>query len=378
VNPVSKRDYYEVLGVGRDADDQAIKGAYRKLALQHHPDRNPNNPDSEEKFKEASEAYSVLSDPQKRAAFDRYGLAGLQGAGAGPAGFDPNQFGDFSDILGDFFGLGDIFGGGGSGRRRTRAQRGEDVRYDLEIEFEQAIFGMSADIQMPRMEACDRCNATGAEPGSKPVTCPTCHGRGEVLYQQSFLSVRRTCSSCNGSGQIIRNPCTQCRGNGYRQAQRKLKINIPPGVDDGTRLRLSHEGQPGANGGPPGDLYVFLKVKEHQFFERQQNDLHCTIPLNIAQAALGAEIDVPTLEGPQKLKIPEGTQSGAQFKLRHKGVTVVNGGSRGDLYVHVQVQVPTKLTRDQRKLFEQLKATLPVDNAPNEKGLFDKVKDYFM
>ena len=286
MNPVSKRDYYEILGLGRDADEQAIKSAYRKLAMQHHPDRNPEHPDAEERFKEASEAYSVLSDPQKRAAFDRYGHAGLQGVAGGAAGFDPSQFGDFSDILGDFFGFGDLFSGGG-GRRRARAQRGEDVRYDLEIEFEQAVFGTAADIQVPRMESCDRCSGSGAEPGSGASACPTCHGRGEVLYQQSFLSIRRTCSTCNGVGQIIRNPCSQCRGNGYRQVQHKLKINIPAGVDDGTRLRLSHEGQPGASGGPPGDLYVFLKVKEHAFFERRESDLHCTIPINIAQAALG-------------------------------------------------------------------------------------------
>ncbi len=374
MSSVTKRDYYEVLGVSKEANDQEIKVAYRKLALQYHPDRNPDNPDAEEKFKECSEAYSVLSDAQKRAAFDRHGHAGLQGASGG---FNPEAFTDFSDILGDFFGFGDLFGGGG-GRRRNRPQRGEDVRYDLEIEFERAVFGMSADIQIPRLEACKNCNATGTEPGTGPSTCPTCHGRGEVLYQQSFLSIRRTCSTCNGAGQIIRNPCSQCRGHGYKQAQRKLKINIPAGVDNGTRVRLTGEGQPGANGGPPGDLYVFLKVKEHAFFERQDKDLHCTIPVNMAQAALGCEVDVPTLDEPSKLKIPEGAQTGSQFRIRGKGVPALNGGGRGDLYVHLQVTVPSKLSREQRKLLEQLRDTLPVDNTPNEKGIFEKVKDYFM
>jgi molecular chaperone DnaJ len=373
---MSKRDYYEVLGVGREAGDQEIKAAYRKLALAHHPDRNPDSPDSEEKFKEASEAYSVLSDGQKRAAYDRYGHAGLQGA-AGQGGFNAETFADFSDILGDFFGFGDLFGGGG-GRRRNRPQRGEDLRYDLEIDFEDAAFGTSIDINIPRTEACDRCNATGAEPGTQSETCPTCHGRGEVLYQQSFLSIRKTCGTCGGSGQIVRHPCSQCRGHGYRQVTRKLKLNIPAGVDDGTRLRLGGEGQPGPNGGPQGDLYVFLKVKPHAFFERHEHDLYCTIPINIAQAALGAEIEVPTLEQTQKLKIPEGTQNGAQFRLKGKGVAKLNGSSRGDVVVRVEVRVPSRVTREQRKLLEQLRETLPVDNAPAEKGIFEKVKDYFM
>ena len=373
---MAKRDYYEVLGLGKDAGDADIKGAYRKLALKHHPDRNPDDPQAEDKFKEASEAYSVLSDAQKRAAYDRFGFAGLQGASGQP---NPEAFADFGDILGDFFGFGDLFGGGGGGgRRRTRAQRGEDVRYDLELSFEEAVFGMNADIQVPRMERCDHCSGAGAEPGTSASTCPTCHGRGEVLYQQSFLSIRRTCTTCNGSGKIIRNPCSQCRGQGYRQVQRKLKVTIPAGVDESTRIRLANEGQPGANGGPAGDLYVFLKVREHSFFERHEQDLHCTIPVNIAQAALGVEIEVPTLEQPFKVKIPEGTQSGGQIRIRHRGVPVVNGSGRGDLYVHIEVRTPSRLTREQRRLLEQLRDTLPVDNAPSEKGLFEKVKNYFM
>jgi molecular chaperone DnaJ len=374
VHPVAKKDYYDVLGVGRESGDQEIKGAYRKLALKFHPDRNPDDPNAEEKFKEASEAYSVLSDPQKRAAYDRFGHAGLQGAAGG--GFNPDAFQDFGDILGDFFGFSDLFGGGG--RRRSRAQRGEDIRFDLELSFEEAVFGLNAEIQVPRMESCTRCRGAGSEPGSGPATCPTCHGRGEVIYQQSFLSIRRTCSTCNGSGQIIRNPCSQCHGHGYQQVQRKLKVNIPAGVDDGTRVRLAGEGQPGPNNGPSGDLYVFLKVRDHPFFERHEQDLHCTVPLNVAQAALGCEIEVPTLDQPHKLKVPEGTQNGEQFRLRNKGVPILNGSGRGDLIIHVAVRIPGRLTREQRKLIEQLRDTLPVDNAPAEKGLFEKVKDYFM
>lgn len=369
---VSKRDYYEVLSVSRDADDVTIKSAYRKLALQYHPDRNPGDHTAEEKFKECAEAYSVLSDSQKRAAYDRFGHQGVPSAAAG--GFDPNDF-DLGDLLSQF-GFGDFFGGAGRGRG-SRATRGEDVRYDLEISFEDAVFGSTVEIQLPRSEACDRCRGEGAEPGSGPVTCPACKGRGEQLYQQGFLSVRRTCSQCRGAGKVIKNACKECRGSGVKQISRKLKVNIPPGVADGNRLRLVQEGQPGFNGGPNGDLYVFLKVKEHPFFERHENDLHCTIPINFAQAALGAEIEVPTLGQAHSLRIPEGTQSGAEFRIRAQGVASVNGHGRGDLIVHVEVRTPSKLNRDQKKLLEQLAATLPVENEPKEKGLFDKVRDYF-
>jgi len=373
---VTKRDYYELLGVNRDAPEQEIKSAYRQAALRYHPDRNPGSKEAEEKFKEAAEAYSVLSDPQKRAAYDRYGHEGLSGIAA--TGFDPSIFADFSDILGDFFnlgGFGDLFGT--SSRRRTRAQRGDDVRYDLEISFLDAVHGMSAEIQVPRQDLCRRCQGKGAEPDGLAV-CPTCHGRGELVYQQSFLSIRRTCSHCGGAGQVIRRACTQCRGDGYLRTQEKLKVNIPAGVDTGTRLRLGGKGQPGANGGPAGDLYVVLKVEDHPIFERHDNDLYCTIPINVAQAALGAEIEVPTIDGAEPLRIPEGTQSGATFRLRNQGVPDVNGRGRGDLFVRIQVQVPTRLSREQRKLFEQLRDSLPADNRPAEKGLFEKVKDYFM
>jgi molecular chaperone DnaJ len=373
----TKRDYYEILGVGRDCDDPGLKSAYRKLALKYHPDRNPNDKDAEEKFKEAAEAYSVLSDPQKRAAYDRYGHQGLQGFGASQ-GFDPSAFTDFSDILGDLFGFGDLFGSAGRRGGRSRAQRGEDLRYDLEINLEDAIRGLSVDIQVPRMEVCSRCQGSGAEKSDGLVSCPMCHGRGEVIYQQSFLQIRRTCGQCNGRGQIVRRPCTQCRGEAYVRNERKLKVNIPPGVDTGTRLRLANEGQPGANGGPPGDLYVVAKIKEHPIYERQGEDLHCTVPINIAQAVLGTEVNLLTFYGLETVKVPEGVQSGSRIRLKNLGVPRLQGSGRGDLFVHIDVRIPSKITREQRKLFEQLRETLPAENEPHEKGIIDKVKDYFV
>jgi molecular chaperone DnaJ len=372
----TKRDYYEVLGVERGATDTAIKSSYRKLAMQYHPDRNPGDHHAEEKFKEAAEAYSVLSDAQKRAAYDRFGHQGVNGA-SGMGGFDASGFPDLSDILNDMFGFGDAFGGRGQ-QRRNRAQRGEDVRYDLELSFEDSMRGLSADIQVPRMEECTRCKGKGAEPEDGLVTCPTCKGHGEVIYQQAFLQVRRTCGQCGGRGQIIRRPCKECRGEGYLRRERKLKVNIPAGVATGTQLRLSNEGQPGINGGPPGDLYVVTQVEPHPVFERVEFDLHCRIPVNIAQAALGTTIDLLTFDGLQTVHVPEGSQHGAKIKLKHLGVPKLNSSGRGDLFVHLAVNVPQKLTREQRKLLEQLKDMLPAENEPDEKGLLDKVKDYFL
>ena len=367
---MSKRDYYEVLGVERGADDQTIKSAYRKMALKYHPDRNPNNPDAEERFKEAAEAYSVLSDDQKRSAYDRFGHQGLQGT---PAGFDPAAFTGFEDVFGSLFE--DFFGVGGGRSRRSSAQRGSDVRLDLEIEFEEAFRGKSIEIQVPRDDQCPRCRGAGAE--AKDMThCSACRGRGEVLYQQGFLSIRRTCGQCGGRGQVAKKACSECRGEGVLRTQRRLRITIPPGVDTGTRLRLQHEGQAGVNGGQPGDLHVILRVKEHPIFERQEEHLHCVVPINVAQAALGTEIHVLTLDGLETVKIPDGTQHGAQFRLRGKGFARLNGGGRGDLFVHVEVKTPQKLTREQRKLFEQLLDVLPQENEPREKGLIDKLKEY--
>ena len=370
---VAKRDYYEVLSVPRECDETTLKSAYRKLALQYHPDRNPGNREAEERFKEAAEAYAVLSDPQKRAAYDRFGHQGVNGGGF--SGFNEGAFSGLEDILGDLFGLGNMFGGGA--RQRSRVQRGEDIRYDLEISFEDSMRGLSADLQIPRMEACSKCHGSGAEPNGGLVTCAACHGRGEILYQQSFLSIRKTCPTCGGRGKVIRQACSQCKGEGFSRVERKLKINVPAGVDNGTRLRMAGEGNPGPQGSQPGDLYVVISVAEHPVFERRENDLHCSLPINIAQAALGTDIEIETFDGPQTIRIPEGTQAGAQFKLRNLGVPHLNSRARGDMYVHLDVQVPKKLTREQRRLFEELRETLPAENTPHEKTVFEKVRDFF-
>jgi molecular chaperone DnaJ len=374
----TKRDYYEVLGVSRNATPEEIKSAYRKAALKYHPDRNPENKhEAEEKFREATEAYSVLSDSQKRQAYDMYGHAGVSGAGAG-AGFDASIFEQFNDIFGDFFGFEDLFGTR-TGRRRARAHRGSDLRYDMTLSFEEAARGVQTRVKIPRLETCEKCHGTGAKPGTSPVTCHVCHGRGQVTTQQGFFVLTRTCSNCNGAGKVIREFCPLCRGEGRVERERTLEVRIPAGVDTGTRIRFAGEGEPGAHGGPPGDLYVVLEVKEHPFFERRNADLFCTIPINFAQAALGAEIAVPTLDGEEKLSIPAGTQSGSTFRLKGKGLPDPNSGRKGDLYAHIRVVTPTKLTREQKRLFEQLAQTLEQENQPAQRNssLFEKVRDIF-
>jgi molecular chaperone DnaJ len=375
----TQRDYYEVLAVSRTASVEEIKGAYRKAALKWHPDRSPENKaEAEVKFRECTEAYSVLSDQQKRQIYDTYGHAGLSSAGAGQ-GFDNTVFQDFHDIFGDFFGFEDLFGGGGGRRGRSRAQRGADLRYDMTLSFEEASSGVTTKIKLPRQEYCEACNGTGAKKGTGVQACQTCAGRGQVAYQQGFFTITRTCPACQGAGQIVRERCPECRGLGRFEREKTIELRIPPGVDTGTRLRVGGEGEPGPNGGPAGDLYVVLDVKEHPFFERRGADLYCTIPLSIAQASLGTELQVPGLNGEEKLKIPEGTQSGAVFRIKGKGLADPRGGGKGDLYYHVRVLTPTKLTREQRKLMEQLGYTIRVDNklADRNSSIFDKVKDIF-
>jgi len=374
---VSKRDYYEILEVSRTATDQEIKSSYRKLALKFHPDRNHGDKKAEEKFKEAAEAYAILSDADKRSRYDRLGHAGVSG---GAQGFDPSQFTGFEDIFGN---LGDIFGFG-SGSRRGGPQRGADLRYDLEIKFEQAAKGTETHIQIPRQEACGTCKGNGAAAGTSPTTCPQCRGAGQLRYQQGFFTVARTCGHCRGAGKVIAKPCQACRGTGSVEQTRKLTVKIPAGIATGQRLRLAGEGEGGSLGGPAGDLYVVIFVREHEFFQRDGNDLHCSVPLAFTTLALGGEIKVPGIDGEETVKVPESTQTGTTFRLRGKGMPDVSGRGRGDLLVTVLSITPKKLTKDQKKLLEQLAATLPEQKVKpaaradeDDRGIFGKVKDIF-
>ena len=379
---VTKTDYYELLTVSRDASDQELKTAYRKLAMQHHPDRNPNNPEAEEKFKACSEAYAVLSDPEKRAAYDRYGHAafnGAAGAGGNPfagGGFNGNAQ-DLGDIFGDLFGEMFNMGGNGGNRKASRVQRGRDLRYDLTLEFEEAVFGKEKEITIRRMETCTDCKGTGAAKGKSPVTCTQCGGRGQQRFQQGFFSVARTCSVCGGTGTLIVDPCTTCKGDTRVQREHSILVKVPAGVEQDTRIRYQGEGEAGKFAGPAGDLYVVLNVKAHKFFERDGDDLHCVMPISFPQAALGTELELQTLEGPATIKVPEGTQSGKAFKLRGKGVPHLNEHGKGDLIVEIRVQTPAKLSKQQRDLLRQLGETMVVENTPHSRGLFEKVKDIF-
>ena len=372
---MAKRDYYEVLGVNRDADAEAIKKAYRKLAMKHHPDRNPDDKSAEEKFKEAKEAYEILTDGQKRAAYDQYGHAGVDpsaGGGRGGAGSS-----GFSDAFGDIFG--DIFGQARGGSR-SGVYRGADLRYNLEITLEQAARGTETKIRIPTAENCETCHGSGSKPGTQPKTCPTCEGHGQVRVQQGFFSIQQTCPKCHGTGKFIADPCGSCHGAGRINKHKTLSVKIPAGVDEGDRIRLSGEGEPGVNGGPPGDLYVQMQVKPHAVFQRESNDLHCEMPVSFATAALGSEIDIPTLDGQAKIRIPAETQSGKIFRLRGKGIKGVRSHTHGDLMCHVVVETPVHLTERQKELLCEFEAISLKDSdrhSPRAKSWMDKVKDFF-
>ncbi|MGQ0578156.1 MAG: molecular chaperone DnaJ [Betaproteobacteria bacterium] len=372
---MSKRDYYEVLGVNRDASEEEIKKAYRKLAMKHHPDRNPDNPKSEGLFKEAKEAYEVLSDSGKRGAYDQYGHAGVDpqaGMGAGAAGAG---FGSFADAFGDIFG--DIFG---AGRQRSNVYRGADLRYNLEISLEEAARGTETRVRIPTMEKCESCGGSGAKPGTQPMTCPTCGGQGQVRMTQGFFSIQQTCPKCHGSGKVVQSPCTSCNGAGRVKRQKTLSVKIPAGVDEGDRIRLSGEGEAGVNGGPSGDLYVVIHIRAHEMFSREGNDLHCEMPISITKAALGGEIEIPTLDGYAKIRIPLETQTGKVFRLRGKGIKGVRSNAYGDLLCHVVLETPVNLTPRQKELLQELEDIDERDSGrhnPRAKSWMDRVKEFF-
>jgi molecular chaperone DnaJ len=376
---MAKRDFYEVLGVPKNASDEEIKKAYRKLAMKHHPDRNQGDAAkaAEEKFKEAKEAYEMLSDAQKKAAYDQYGHAGVDpNLRGGPGGAE--GFGGFSESFGDIFG--DIFGGARGQRAGRQVYRGADLSYAMEISLEEAAGGKETQIRIPSWDDCETCKGTGAKPGTSVKTCTTCHGQGSVQMRQGFFSVQQTCPHCHGSGKIIPEPCTTCSGQGKIKKQKTLEIKIPAGIDDGQRIRSTGNGEPGQNGGPSGDLYIEVRLRKHDIFEREGDDLHCQVPVSMTVAALGGEIDVPTLAGKATIDLPEGTQSGKTFRLRGKGVKGVRSSYPGDLYCHVAVETPIKLTEHQRKLLKELDESFKKGghkHSPNDKGWFEKANSFF-
>jgi molecular chaperone DnaJ len=373
-----KRDYYETLGLARGASEQDIKSAFRRLAKDCHPDRNPGDKSSEAKFKELNEAYEALRDPQKRAAYDQFGHAAFDGShGRGGAGFGPDFASSMSDIFDDLFG--EFMGGRRGGRgQRTGRERGADLRYNMEISLPEAFAGKTAQIRVPTSVTCEVCTGTGAKTGTQPSTCPTCSGAGKVRASQGFFTIERTCPSCQGRGEIINDPCTSCTGTGRVVKERTLSVNIPSGVEDGTRIRLAGEGEAGVRGGPAGDLYIFLSIKPHEFFQRDGADIFCRVPIAMTAASLGGHIDVPTLDGGQtRVKIPEGTEAGKQFRLKGKGMPVLRSKVTGDMYIQVEVETPKNLTRRQRELLEEFERESHKETSPASMGFFSKMKEFF-
>ncbi len=383
----SKRDYYEVLGVSKDVSSSELKKAYRKLAIKYHPDKNPDDKEAEEKFKELGEAYEVLSDEDKRAAYDRYGHAAFEAGGGGAGGFGGGGFGGFHDasdifsqVFGGAFGGGgfeDLFGGGRRRRDPSGRQPGSDLRYDLEISLEEAASGIQKELEIEKLEACSTCNSSGSKSGHGRKSCNTCGGQGVVTRQHGIFVQQSECPACHGAGQTISDPCPDCRGEGRKNETTRIKINIPAGVDDGTRLRSSGNGDAGLRGGQPGDLYVFLHIRQHDIFERDRNDLFCTVPLPFATAALGGELEVPTLEGKSSIKIPVGTQGGTTFRLRNRGIKDLRSGGKGDLHVEVQVEVPTKLNSEQKEKLTDFSESIGAQNNPMQESFFEKAKRFF-
>ncbi len=379
---MAKRDYYEILGLARGASDQDIKSAFRRMAKEHHPDRNAGEKASEQKFKELNEAYEVLKDPQKRAAYDQFGHAAFEGGRGGPGGFGPDFASSMSDIFDDLFGefMGGRRGGGGGGRgpRSSGRERGADIRYNMDITLQEAFSGKQAQIRVPTSIGCETCSGTGAKVGTKPTSCPTCGGAGKVRASQGFFTIERTCPSCHGRGEFIEDPCPACSGVGRINRERTLAVNIPAGVEDGTRIRLAGEGEAGLRGGPTGDLYIFLSIKPHEFFQRDGADIFCRVPIAMTTAALGGNIDVPTVDGGRiRMPVPGGTETGKQFRLKNKGMPVLRSKAQGDMYIEVDVETPKNLSRRQRELLEQFAQESNTDTNPASDGFFSKVKEFF-